>query len=872
MIRWTGLLVAILILANANVSAQPVVSDEHYLDHGFRYHSGELDILGLSVSAGDEHVLFSWHSYPDPHNDVFGLRTYPDGAEVDRSSRPIVNDSIVQHVLSGRDALGWKVFQEFTTPEGDATGLRVSSQSDSDFALLAEQVIVAPDVEIRSGIDACYNGLKHTIIWVEDDGVNGRLKIASFDAELTLLDPGISLVSEDVGTTLPAVCMDELEGLTAWSNEAGQLMIRSLTAEGAPTGAAHLLALTEGGEIRSVRIARLGLHWLVFWNYDFPYGDSQACYALISILGTLLQPGVVTLPNRDAAVDIGLATGSENALLTWRGDGVHAARVLSNGLLLDPTPIELAPWASYYEGWLPDEKRHCLDCTWTGDSFVVTWNNWVNYQENRREIDEDLNRVFARWIDSDGAMLGEAPVPLNRMFAPSRCTVSHHDGDNYCVIRNHHCDDFHGMKVDWQGEPVTEPVRFDGHSDDVWSDGLLNSRPCDGGIALVTHYSTRWEFVPITIDMLNAMLITPEGTGIEVFYTWAGNSDNPTVDIHSMDLAVGQSNEIVLVHSAYLSTEDHYQVFVNSQPVDSDGRDATSPTVVRNDSGYLMLWSELQDGQHQLYRAILTPGSPGDNVIGERIVINSDSYTHLYLAPGPDQFLCVMYQAQVDMPPDELGDIYGIRFDGDGNLLDSEPFLICDMAEPLGWPKAVWNGVNYLVTWSITTNYPYSLYGGHVSEAGEVLDGNGFMISSGYSGYGDYSKMISLASSGEGITAVSYYQNRLRYVFDDEYFSAIDWQADDATGQFFAMAPYPNPTEGNLILRLSPLPESDSRLELVDVSGRVIQSRLVSSYGGEVSLDLGDLPKRYGAGKSGVYWLRVQSGNQTEARRIILVK
>ena len=89
---------------------------------------------------------------------------------------------------------------------------------------------------------------------------------------------------------------------------------------------------------------------------------------------------------------------------------------------------------------------------------------------------------------------------------------------------------------------------------------------------------------------------------------------------------------------------------------------------------------------------------PGDDTIGMAAEIQHTPT----IARGGDILLAVWADRR-SMPSgsgdffETASDIYGMRLDGNGNLLDAVPFVITQAQAAQDNPKAVWNGTHWLV-------------------------------------------------------------------------------------------------------------------------------------------------------------------------------
>ncbi|MEJ2307559.1 MAG: hypothetical protein P8Y30_08505, partial [candidate division WOR-3 bacterium] len=86
-------------------------------------------------------------------------------------------------------------------------------------------------------------------------------------------------------------------------------------------------------------------------------------------------------------------------------------------------------------------------------------------------------------------------------------------------------------------------------------------------------------------------------------------------------------------------------------------------------------------------------------------------------------------------------DIYGMRVSKDGELLDSEPFIISDATGSQMSPDVAFDGTNYLVVWYDSRGGSYDIYGSRVAQDGTVLNSAGIAISvaTGYQSQPDVS-------------------------------------------------------------------------------------------------------------------------------------
>jgi PKD repeat protein len=127
-------------------------------------------------------------------------------------------------------------------------------------------------------------------------------------------------------------------------------------------------------------------------------------------------------------------------------------------------------------------------------------------------------------------------------------------------------------------------------------------------------------------------------------------------------------------------------------------------------------------------RGVAAQMIPGDAEISAAV----GDQIHTDIAMGGGMFLAVWSDARASvsggLETETARDIYGIRLDNDGNLLDAVPIAIAAPRASQDNPKVAWNGTNWLVVFESYdlngTGYYYqkSMEAVRVSPSGEVLD------------------------------------------------------------------------------------------------------------------------------------------------------
>jgi len=120
--------------------------------------------------------------------------------------------------------------------------------------------------------------------------------------------------------------------------------------------------------------------------------------------------------------------------------------------------------------------------------------------------------------------------------------------------------------------------------------------------------------------------------------------------------------------------------------------------------------------------------------VGDRIVIPSVSKdvraprSHS-MAVADDGTVLLVWQQGDDYYEMQESDIYGIRMDKEGKLLDKMPFVICSAKQSQFAPKAAFAKGVFMVVWSDFRNErSLNLFAARISLSGKVLEKNGFPL------------------------------------------------------------------------------------------------------------------------------------------------
>ena len=166
--------------------------------------------------------------------------------------------------------------------------------------------------------------------------------------------------------------------------------------------------------------------------------------------------------------------------------------------------------------------------------------------------------------------------------------------------------------------------------------------------------------------------------------------------------------------------------------------DQAAPCIATDDTTAFVVWYDRRNGtSYDIYGARVD--EDGNILDPAGILIARGSHYDPYPAVGFDgiNYLVVWGYAESS----GQYDIYGMRVSKDGELLDSEPFIISDATGSQMSPDVAFDGTNYLVVWYDSRGGSYDIYGSRVAQDGTVLNSAGIAISvaTGYQSQPDVS-------------------------------------------------------------------------------------------------------------------------------------
>jgi hypothetical protein len=153
----------------------------------------------------------------------------------------------------------------------------------------------------------------------------------------------------------------------------------------------------------------------------------------------------------------------------------------------------------------------------------------------------------------------------------------------------------------------------------------------------------------------------------------------------------------------------------------------TTPSIAFDGTDFLVVWEdERLNSERDIFGARMSQQGEILDPIGIPICVAPSLQTDVKVAWGGQNYLAVWIDYR-----NENYDIYGARIDPQGNVLDPNGFPISTGSGWEAYPDVAWDGTNFFVVWSDDRDFTsYDIYGSRVTSSGEVLDPRGILISS----------------------------------------------------------------------------------------------------------------------------------------------
>ncbi len=462
-----------------------------------------------------------------------------------------------------------------------------------------------------------------------------------------------------------------------------------------------------------------GTNYLVVWE---DAREERLYAARVTPAGDVLDPGGILLSTsategREPAV----AFDGTNYLVVWQDArnatsqselDIYGARLDTAGTVLGATDFAITTSPG-------NDSQPAV--AFDGTNFWVVWANDATEDIHARRVDSSGVVVDSSDIEVSSNTDSSAQVEPEIACGADNCLIVWEDGRNG-VNTQFGNDDIYGTRVDSSGavldsdgiELATNPeherrpaVASDGtHFLVVWEEGLSHNRD----IRSTRVYSSGTVSITYGVDVSNASGVQEAPSvgfdGTQYLVAWRDERDNTDGEIYAA--RVGTSGNVV----------DRSGFMVSTSP---DGLSA--PAMASDGTNSLLAWVDGESGALDLYGARVDAAGTVLDTSGLLLTINGNAQSFPAVATDGTNYLIVWEDRR-----GEDVDLYGVRVDAQGVVLDSEAIAISTADGHQARPAIAFDGTHYLVVWMDERDGSFDIYGTRVDPSGEVVDTDGFVI------------------------------------------------------------------------------------------------------------------------------------------------
>lgn len=567
----------------------------------------------------------------------------------------------------------------------------VPNCAESDARMLDTTVLPVPVPGQMFSADVAFDGSNWLVVWEHHVG-RSDIYCARIDSAGTVLDRfGIPAVVAPGYQVFPQLAFNGHHYLIVWEDWRGGSYADIYAARVTPGG----VVLDPGGfpvctapnDQWHPAVVWSGSNWLIVWE-DFRDGEQFDIRGVrLDTAGTVLAPGEFAL----AAADVPetgpvVAAAGDTALVCWTlwpeilaEGGIYGRRIDGQGTILDPEPLLISD---------RDSLEYAPAIAAGPDGWLVTW------IDTRRGEDD----VFGARVSPGGAVIDPNGIAVSTAAGAQRPWSVAFDGTNYIATwedRRNGAADVYCARVNQSGT-VLDP---NGIAVCAATDNQVGPAVAAGSTATLVVWDddrdpehTRSYFarfdqtgtvlepngrqVALAANSQSEPAVAFDGTGFLVVWAdaGAGGSDIRAikVDQTGRQLAAGFT--------------------VSAAP-----RDQLRPAVAFDGDNFLVVWEDWRGTDApDVYGARVSRSGAVLDPAGIAILAGPGRQTAPAVAFGGGRYVVAV---QNDRFLTGWDDIYGVRLNPDGTVLDSVGFPIDTASHWQVQPRLDFSGSNFLVVW-----------------------------------------------------------------------------------------------------------------------------------------------------------------------------
>jgi hypothetical protein len=490
-------------------------------------------------------------------------------------------------------------------------------------------------------------------------------------------------------------------------------------------------------------IAFDGTNYLVVWQ-DYRNGNYDIYGARVSPSGKILDRDGIAIsvaPAYQWQEHPSVVFDGTNYLVVWNhsvSGNVYGARVSMDGTVLDTNAIAISNSGQIY--------THEPPSVVFGNTYYLVV--WQDFRNSNWDIYGARVSQLGIVIDIDGIAISTTSEEQSFPFVSF-------DGTNYLVVWTDFRTgsyDIYGARVAQTGT-VIDPNGFAiSTSIGAQQDAAV---AFDGTNFLITWQDTRngsgiYDIYGVRIDQSGTIL---DSADIAISLAWE-DQKKPSLTWNGTQYFVVWQDE--------RNTENDIDVY--GTPIDTSGQvldtagicislhsdNQRAPFICFDGINHLVVWHDERNVNSDIFCARVD--QVGSVLDTNGIIVSSHAvyYRQIFPAAAYDgtNYLVAWQDNRCGLS--DVYDIYGIRLDGTGIIVDSISIPISTAPWNQYEPSIAYDGTNYLVVWQDYRNEDYDIYGARVEQSGILIDTAGFAISTAIG----FQRKISLAFDGTNYLVV----------------------------------------------------------------------------------------------------------------------
>jgi len=600
-----------------------------------------------------------------------------------------------------------------------ATAARPASGSSYDWGefLIDTNLVCAPAPGDQDMPAVAFDGTSYFVVWHDERNGSYDIYGSRVTPDGVVMDTsGIAVSTAADDQLYPTVAFDGANFLVVWEDDRtgySDVYAARVTPDGAVLDPTGIPVSTAGNDQTFPAVAFDGTSYFVAWQDDRA-GDYYDIYgARVTPAGAVLDPSGIAI-SKVVYDQMFPAVTSQGAgfLVVWEDDrngygDIYAARVNGDGVVLDSVAIAISVAADDQGG---------PTVTFDGANSLVVWHDC-------RAGSYD---IYCARVSTAGAVLDSTGIAVSGASDDQEWPAVAFDGTNFNVSwqdwRGLACDIYcarvsaAGVVLDPSGVAVSQTEDDKGYP-----------RAAFGGSSfLVVWQGDRggsYSIFGARVDT-NGVVLDPSGIALS---TTANDQWLPAVGSDGTNFLVAWQDSRGGDYDIYGARISPSGTVLDARPIPicmaSD--EQHDPDLAFDGTNFLVVWEDFRNGRTDIYGTRVTRAGVVLDSAGIAICRASADQWEPTPVFGHQNFLVVWHDYRNSSGPD----MYAARVTPGGVVLDPDGFAVCTAANSQWYTDPGFNGTNFLVPWADQRNGTYDIYCARVSEAGEVIDPDGIVVS-----------------------------------------------------------------------------------------------------------------------------------------------